>query len=207
MRDDLVEQQNRREAGHLGNQTGVSEHEPDQQRLLFAGRGVGGGDALVRIDDLEIGQMRAVERAPRGRIAGAIVAQHRAVALLDFGGGMVGDELLHPAVERDLPRPGRPSPCGSPAPAASRCTVSTRRPATATASSAVSCSTASSQCASGRGSSKSRLRERSDRSSALTRLPCSASTASTSRSRKRRRSDGAPVNSASIAGMSQTTRT
>ncbi len=50
MRDDFVEQQDRREAGHLGDQSRVREHEPDQQRFLFAGRGVGGGDALVRID-------------------------------------------------------------------------------------------------------------------------------------------------------------
>ena len=41
MRDDLVEQKDRREAGHLGDQTRVREHEPDQQRLLFAGRSVG----------------------------------------------------------------------------------------------------------------------------------------------------------------------
>ena len=45
---------------------------------------------FARIDDFEIGQMRAVERASRGGIAGAIVAQHRAVALLDFERGMAG---------------------------------------------------------------------------------------------------------------------
>ena len=37
-----------------------------------------------------------------------------------------------------------------------------------------------------------------------TRAPCSLSTASTSRSRKRRRSPAAPVNSPSMAGVSQT---
>ena len=45
--------------------------------------------------------MRTVERAAGSRILGAIVAQHRAVAFFDFGGGMVGNELLHPTVERD----------------------------------------------------------------------------------------------------------
>ncbi len=48
--------------------------------------------------------MRAVERAAGGGIAGAIVAQHGAVALLDLDGGMRRDQLLHPAVERDLGR-------------------------------------------------------------------------------------------------------
>ena len=37
-----------------------------------------------RIDDFEIGQMRAVERAPRGGVAGAVVAQHGAIAFLDL---------------------------------------------------------------------------------------------------------------------------
>ena len=83
--------------------------------------------------------------------------------------------------------------------AASRRTVSARAAATAIATSAVSCSIASSQCASGLGCSSSRLRERSARSSALTRLECVPSTASTRRSRKRRRSDAGPPNRPSIA--------
>ena len=55
-------------------------------------------------------------------------------------------------------------------------------------------------------SSSRRLRERSARSRALTRAPCSASTASTSRSRKRRRSPAGPRNSPSRSGVSQTSR-
>src|SRR5687767_4273467 len=46
MGDDLVEQQQRRESGHLGEQPGMGEHETDQQRLLLAGRGIGGWDTL-----------------------------------------------------------------------------------------------------------------------------------------------------------------
>ena len=65
---------------------------------------------------------------------------------------------------------------------------------------------ASSQSASPRRSSSTRLRERSARSSALTRAPCAASTVSTSRSRKRRRSPAGPRNRTSRSGVSQTTR-
>src|SRR2546430_3413294 len=46
----------------------------------------------------------------------------------------------------------------------------------------------------------------SARSSALTRVMCSASTARTKRSRKRRRSEAGPLNKPSMAGTSQTTR-
>ena len=64
---------------------------------------------------------------------------------------------------RRAPAPARPT--------AAR-TVSARAAATATASSAVSCSTASSQCGSCAASSSRRLRERSERSSAVTRPEC-----------------------------------
>ena len=39
MRGDLVEERERRDAGHVGDQPRVREHEADQQRLLLAGRG------------------------------------------------------------------------------------------------------------------------------------------------------------------------
>ena len=74
MSDDLVEQQHRREARHLGEQSGMGQHEADQQRLLLAGRGVGGRDVLGGIDDREVGQVRSVERAASGGVAGAVVA-------------------------------------------------------------------------------------------------------------------------------------
>ena len=37
MRDDLVQQQQRRVLRHLGDQPRMREHQPDQQRLLLAG--------------------------------------------------------------------------------------------------------------------------------------------------------------------------
>ena len=67
--------------------------------------------------------------------------------------------------------PGALSRAAASAPA-SRATVSARAAATATATSAVSCSMASSQWRSLVASSNSRLRERKERSSALTRLEC-----------------------------------
>ncbi len=94
--------------------------------------------------------------------------------------------------------------------AARRATVSCRAAATATPSAATSRSAASAQAASmrpaARPSSRTRLRLRSARSSAVTRVPCSLSTVSTMRSRKRRRSDAPPVKSPSMAGVSHTTR-
>ena len=63
MRDHLVEQQQRRDAGHLRHQRGVRQHQPDQQRLLLAGRGVAGRHVFRRVDHLQVGEMRAVEGA------------------------------------------------------------------------------------------------------------------------------------------------
>ena len=163
----------------------------DQQRLLLAGRRIGGRDVLAGIGDREIGEVRPVERAAGGGVAGAVVP----AAPRDSGPRPRPPDVRRrasPSSRRARSRPpgtARPARCGR---RASPAGAPPSRPAsrvTATASSAVSCSMASSQCGSGRGSSSSRLRERSDRSSALTRVMCSASTASTSRSRKRRRSE------------------
>ena len=90
--------------------------------------------------------------------------------------------------------------------AASFTAVWPRVAATATASSAVSRSIASHQWSSKLRTSSRRLRERSERSSAETRLECSLSIASTRRSKKRRRSEAAPMNRPSIAGVSHTMR-
>ena len=46
MRGDLVEQRERRDAAHVGDEPRVGEHEADQQRLLFARRGLRGGRVL-----------------------------------------------------------------------------------------------------------------------------------------------------------------
>ena len=50
MGDHLVEQQHRRKSRHFRDQAGMRQHEADQQRLLLAGRGIGGGDALGGVD-------------------------------------------------------------------------------------------------------------------------------------------------------------
>ena len=208
MRDDLIQQQHRCKARHFRQQPRMRQHQADEQRLLLAGRGFGGGDALACMDDGEIGEVRAVERASGGGVARAIVAQGRTVAILHLDGRVKRAPAVPSSrrarwLRRERPRPGL---CERQARLCSRSTVSTRSAVTATASSAVSCSIASSQCGSGRGSSSRRLRERSARSSALTRDMCSASTASTSRSRNRRRSEAGPLNNPSMAGTSQTTR-
>ena len=104
MRDDLVEQQHRRQARHVGEQAGVGENETDEQRLLLAGRGIGCGNLLVRVRDGEIAQVRAVERAVGRGIACAIFSEHRAIAVLHLDGGRKRHESFHPAVERDLGR-------------------------------------------------------------------------------------------------------
>jgi len=82
----------------------MCQDEPDQQRFLFAGRGIRRSDPFGGIDDFEIGQMRAVERASGGGVAGPVVAQHCPIALLDLARGMRRKKPFHPAVERDLRR-------------------------------------------------------------------------------------------------------
>ena len=153
--------------------------------------------------------MRPVEGAAGGGVAGAVVAQHGAIAVLDLDRRVRQHHGLHPAFERDLG--GRECGLrGAPRRQARRTrrrTVSARAAATATAISAVSCSAASSQCGVGLADSPAGgCASASARSSAETRAAWAASTASTSRSRKRRRSEAGPRNSPSMAGTSQTTR-
>ncbi len=59
MGGDLVEQQQRRLATDRPQQPGVSEQDRDQQRLLLAGRGELGGDALLGQGDRQIRPVRA----------------------------------------------------------------------------------------------------------------------------------------------------
>jgi len=80
----------------------VCEDEADQQRLLFAGRGVAGRHLLRRVDHLQVGQMRAIEGAAGGGVAHPVAAQQGAVAVLHRGCGLAEQRVLHPAVERDL---------------------------------------------------------------------------------------------------------
>ena len=48
MRGNFVEQQDRRVAAALGDQFGMGEDKPEQQRLLLAGRGLAAGICLAR---------------------------------------------------------------------------------------------------------------------------------------------------------------
>src|SRR5438552_1733604 len=72
MSDNLVQQQHRREARHFRKEARVGQNEANEQRLLFAGRGLGGGNLLVRVSDEEIGKVRPFERAAGGGVARAI---------------------------------------------------------------------------------------------------------------------------------------
>ncbi len=74
MRGDFVEERNRRDAGHFGDEPRMRQHQPDEERLLLAGRGARGRRVLRSVADGEIAEMRANERAPGGGVAGAIGA-------------------------------------------------------------------------------------------------------------------------------------
>ena len=133
-------------------------------------------------------------------------AQDLAVAILDRGGGFVDQRIFHPAVEHDLRRwKGGRSPA---------CAQHRRQSRYRLAAGGSDRDGKLGGFALDRvapmvvviAHSSSRLRERSERSSADTRLECSLSIASTSRSKKRRRSEAAPRNSPSIAGASHTMR-
>jgi hypothetical protein len=56
---DLVQQQHGRRPLGAGLQACMGEHDRDQQRLLFAGRAIGGGGPLGGVMNLEIGAVRA----------------------------------------------------------------------------------------------------------------------------------------------------
>ena len=104
MRGNLVEQQQRRLAAHGALQTGLREHDRDQQRLLLAGRCRLGGDAFLGVNDSQIGAMRPCHGAAGGRVARPVVRQRLFEPLL-------GGERRH-RVEPALDRPdqGKTSP-------------------------------------------------------------------------------------------------
>ena len=64
----------------------MGEDEADQQRLLLAGRGRRGRHVLGAVAHDEVGGLRADKGAPGGAVAGAAVAQERAVAVLRVDG-------------------------------------------------------------------------------------------------------------------------
>ena len=64
--------------------------------MLASGR-IGSGNVLASMEDNEIGQMRSIERAPRGGVACAIFLQQRTIAIFNFDRAMVWQQLLHPS--------------------------------------------------------------------------------------------------------------
>ena len=80
----------------------MRQHQSDQQGLLFAGRGVASRHVLGRVDHLQIGEMRAIERTPCHGIARAAIAQDLPVTVLYRCGRLGQQRVLHPAVEHDL---------------------------------------------------------------------------------------------------------
>ncbi len=192
----FVEQQQRGDAGHFRYQVACASTSPDQQRLLLAGRGIARRHVLRRVDHFQVGQMRAVERAPGGGVAGAAVCAgsrgsgprrtSRGSCISAFSiqpssmmsaEGKGGPRRRAPAASRRvLSGSGRASP--PPQPQARRFRVRSRR-----TNERRNCVPPAGDCATA-----------GERSSADTRAECSLSIASTSRSKKRRRSDAAPVN-------------
>ena len=81
MRGDLVEERERRDPRHLGDQARMGERKPDDQRFLLAGRRCSGRRLLGPMPDQKIGKMRPDQRAAGGGVAAAIVAQGLTVAV------------------------------------------------------------------------------------------------------------------------------
>ena len=106
MSRDLVEERERRDARHLGDQARVGERKPDDQRFLLAGRRRSGRRLLRPMPDQKIGKVRPDQGAARGGVAAPIVTQGLTVAVFHrqrrpaFGHG------LDLALKRKL-RPGK----------------------------------------------------------------------------------------------------
>ena len=62
MGGNLVEQKDRPPAGAFGDEIGMGQDQADQERLLLAGRGRGGGLVLAEMGDGEIGRASCRER-------------------------------------------------------------------------------------------------------------------------------------------------
>src|SRR5262245_65276990 len=102
MSDNLVEQKQWCEAGHLLDQASVRENEADQQGFLFPCRCVRRRKVLPPVPYSEIRQMRAVKRAARRCVARAILLEKRAIAILDFDRAVIGQKPFHPALQLDF---------------------------------------------------------------------------------------------------------
>ena len=106
MSGDFVEERERRDARHLGDEARVSEREADEERFLFAGRGGGRRRLLRPVPDHEVAEMGPDQGAAGGGVAGAVVAEDRAVAVLRRQRRPASGHRLDLALERKL-RPGK----------------------------------------------------------------------------------------------------
>ena len=77
VRGDFIEQKDRRFAAAFRDQLGMGEDEPEQKRLLLAGRGLRRGHSLGAVRNGEILPVRAFDRAARSGIPAAIACQSR----------------------------------------------------------------------------------------------------------------------------------
>src|SRR3546814_1516299 len=76
----LVQQQHGATPGQLGDEIGVRQHRPEQQRLLFTRGAAGGRLILVQMRDLQIGAVRAYRGAPADLAASALLSAIRSEA-------------------------------------------------------------------------------------------------------------------------------
>ena len=96
---DLVQQEHWHNPVHCGNESGLRQHETNEQGLLLTGRSFGRRQIFLCMDDIEVAQMGAVERAPGGGVAGAVL-----VTILDSDtSALIGD---HASVNQNTPTAG-----------------------------------------------------------------------------------------------------
>ena len=194
---DLVQQQERRAAPRsAAMQPGLRQHDGDQQRLLLAGRAVGGGhaacpDAMATRRSLRCGPRWAPPASASSGAAGASVARSRSSAA---SAGISPSQLSTSPCERQPRRGKRPSRRGQHGGRAGRPGRAGRRRWRRRCS-AICCSSAASQAGSRRArGSRPAAGARARAAPARRRERGSAwpgSKPSTSRSRKRRRAEAA----------------
>ena len=147
MRGDLVEQRERRDARHVGDEPRMRENEPDQQRLLFARRGAAPpARPSARAKRSRSPRCGPISVRPAAASRPRLSRSHRAIAVLGLERGMLAASASTSPLKRTSAQ-GNGEASSRPAAisAASRLTHSSRAAATATPSSAASRSTASSQ--------------------------------------------------------------
>ena len=92
-------------SAHGGDQPCMRQHEPDEERLLLAGGGLGCRHVLRAVAHGEVRRLRADQRAARGAVARTALAQPGPVEILDVDGRAMGQLGFQRAFEREA-RPG-----------------------------------------------------------------------------------------------------